>query len=65
MTYLGTPVRPRLGIDFAPTPVSGAKGRDRRCCDSRAASTTGAAEGRVQAARLANKKHPRRVGPGA
>lgn len=63
MTYLGTPARPRLGIDFAPTPTR-AKGRDRRLhfC---AASTTGSAEGRVQAARLANKKHPRRVGPGA
>lgn len=64
MTYLGTPVRPRLGIDFAPSP-HGAKGRDRRP-HSCAASTTGDAEGRVQAAHLlTNKKHPRRVGPGA
>ena len=60
---LGTTTRPRLGIDFAPSP-HGAKGRDRRphFC---AASTTSDAEGRVQAAHLANKKHPRRVGPGA
>ena len=64
MTYLGTPARPRLGIDFAPTPTR-AKGRDRRPSFPGAASTTSVAEGRVQAAHLANKKHPRRVGPGA
>ena len=60
---LGIVTRPRLGIDFAPTPTR-AKGRDRRLhfC---AASTMSDAEGRVQAAHLANKKHPRRVGPGA
>ncbi len=60
---LGIVTRPRLGIDFAPTPTR-AKGRDRRP-HSCAASTTSDAEGRVQAAHLANKKHPRRVGPGA
>ena len=61
---LGTTTRPRLGIDFAPTPTR-AKGRDRRSPHSRAASTTSSAEGRVQAAHLANKKHPRLTGPGA
>lgn len=63
MTYVGTTTRPRLGIDFASSPNQ-AKGRDRRP-HSCAASTTSDAEGRVQAAHLANKKHPRRVGPGA
>ena len=58
---LGIVTRTRLGIDFASSPNQ-AKGRDRR---SPAASTTSSAEGRVQAAHLANKKHPRRVGPGA
>lgn len=62
MTYVGTTTRPRLGIDFAPASNPRAKGRDRR---SPAASTTSDAEGRVQVAHLANKKHPRRVGPGA
>ena len=66
MTYLGVVPRLRLGHGahhFAPSP-HGAKGRDRRP-HSCAASTTSDAEGRVQAAHLANKKHPRRVGPGA
>ena len=51
-------------MSFA-SPPNEAKGRDRRP-HSCAASTTSDAEGRVQAAHLlTNKKHPRRVGPGA
>lgn len=60
---LGTPTRPRLGIDFAPSP-HGAKGRDRRP-HSCAASTTSEPKVAYRPLLLTDKKHPRRVGPGA
>lgn len=60
---LGIVTRPRLGIDFA-SPSSPGR-RVATGAASCAASTMSDAEGRVQAAHLANKKHPRRVGPGA
>lgn len=63
---LGIVTRPRLGIDsFASSPNAGEGSRPALLIPG-AASTTSAAEGRVQAAHpLTNKKHPRRDGPGA
>jgi len=63
VTYLGTPARPRLGIDFAPTPTR-AMGRDRRP-HSCAASTTSEPKVAYRPLALTDKKHPRLTGPGA